>query len=183
MGTSLFKDSEVFMKQRPEEITKEQEDQIWEDLAQEVIDNKWSKNDIEDIVDDLQDLSKSDSGYEMAKYLEDWGGAVYDIKTSFIEWLDNLDYKFYQAKRDNVREWVKAHDVKPKIQIGTQFTVKEFISRWPELKVGKVIFINGLDERQAQYLVSNDKDSPENILVNYEIIEKGCVAYGEVSQK
>jgi len=177
METLLFKDSEVFVKERPSKLSEKQEAEIWQNLAKEVIDNGWSDDDIDDIIEDLQNLSKSDSGYEMAKDLEGYNSkASYDIDTSFIEWLDMLDSDFDDKRRENVKRWVKAHDIKPKYEIGTQLVVKECFSRSPELQVGKVIFINGYYENEAKYCVSNDKDSKQNILIVYENIEQCCAA-------
>ena len=67
METLLFKDSEVFVKERPIKLSEKQEAEIWQKLAKEVIDNGWSDDDIDTIIEDLQSLSISDSGYEMAK--------------------------------------------------------------------------------------------------------------------
>lgn len=146
-------------------------------LSKEVIDNGWSDDDIDTIIEDLQNLSMSDSGYEMAKDLEGFSSnGNYDIDTSFIEWLDMLDSDFDDARRENVKRWVKAHDIKPKYKIGTQLVVKEHFSRSTELQVGKIIFVNGFYENEAKYCVSNEKDSKRNVLIIYENIERCCAA-------
>lgn len=178
METLLFKDSETFIKERPTKLSEKQETEIWQKLAKEVIDNGWSDDDIDTIIEDLQNLSMSDSGYEMAKDLEGFSSnADYYIDTSFIEWLDMLDSDFDDARRENVKRWVKAHDIKPKYDIGTKLVVKEHFTRSPELQVGKVIFVNGYYEKEAMYSVSNEKDSKGNVLIIYENIEKYCVVY------
>jgi len=179
MKTLLFKDSEVFVKERPIKLSEKQEIEIWQKLAKEVIDNGWSDDDIDTIIKDLQGLSMSDSdsGYEMAKDLEGWSAnGNYDIDTSFIEWLDMLDSNFDDAIRENVKRWVKAHHIKPKYEIGTQLVVKEHFTRSPELQVGKVIFVNGYYENEAKYCVSNEKDSKVNVIIIYEKIEQCCAA-------
>ena len=177
METLLFKDSETFIKERPTKVTEMQEAEIWQKLAKEVIDNGWSDDDIDTIIEDLQNLSMYDSGYKKAKDLESFrSNASYDIDTSFIEWLDMLDSDFDHARRENVKRWVEAHDIKPKYKIGTQLIVKEHFTRSHELQVGKVIFVNGFYEDEAKYCVSNEKDSKRNILINYEDIERCCVA-------
>lgn len=177
MEALLFKDSEDFVKERPSKLSEKQETEIWNKLAKEVIDNGWSDDDIDTIIEDLQGLSMSYSGYEMAKDLEGFSAnGSYDIDTSFIEWLDMLDSDFDDARRENVKRWVKAHDIKPKYEIGTQLVVNERFSRSPELQVGKIIFVNGYYENEAKYCVSNDKDSKRNILIVYENIEQCCVA-------
>lgn len=175
METLLFKDSEVFVKERPIKLSEKQEAEIWHKLAKEVIDNGWSDDDIDTIIEDLQSLSMSDSGYEMAKDLEGFrANGSYYIDTSFIEWLDMLDSDFDDARRENVKRWVKAHDIKPKYEKGTQLVVKEHFTRSPELQVGKVIFVNGYYENEAKYCVSNEKDSKRNVLIIYENIERCC---------
>jgi hypothetical protein len=176
METLLFKDSEIFIKERPTKLSEKQETEIWQKLAKEVIDNGWSDDDIKTIIEDLQGLSMSDSGYEMAKDLEGFrSNGHYDIDTAFIEWLDMLDRDFYYARYENVKQWVKAHDIKPKYEIGTQLIVKEHFTRSQELQVGKVIFINGYYEKEAKYCVSNEKDSKRNVVIIYENIERCCV--------
>lgn len=178
METLLFKDSEMFVKERPDKLTEKQEAEIWHKLAKEVIDNKWSNEDINVIIEDLQKLSMSDSGYEMAKDLEGFGSnGNYNIDTSFIEWLDMLYSDFDDAKRENVKRWIKAHNIKPKYNEGTQLIIKEAISRNPELQIGKVIFVNGFYENEAKYCVSNKKDSESNVLIVYEKIEKCCAVF------
>jgi len=177
METLLFKDSEVFVKERPIKLSEKQEAEIWQNLAKEVVKNGWSTDDIDTIIEDLQGLSMSDSGYEMAKYLEGFSAnGNYDIDTSFIEWLDMLDSDFDDARRENVKRWVKAHDIKPKYEIGTQLVVKEHFTQSPELQVGKIIFVNGYYENEAKYCVSNEKDSKRNVLIIYEKIEQYCAA-------
>ena len=178
METLLFKDSETFIKERPTKLSEKQEDEIWQKLAKDVIDNGWSDDDIDTIIEDLQNLSMSDSGYEMAKDLEGFSSnGSYDIDTSFIEWLDWLYSDFDDARRENVNRWVKAHDIKPKYEIGTQLVVKEYFTRSHELQVGKVISVNGYYEKEAMYCVSNEKDSKRNVLIIYEDIERCCVAF------
>jgi len=179
----LFPDSETFVKERPTKLTEKQETEIWQKLAKEVIESGWSDDDIDDIIEDLQNLSMSDSGYEKAKDLERFSSkASYDIDTSFVEWLDMLDSDFNDARSENVKLWVIAHDIKPKYEKGTQLIVKEYISRSPELATGKVLFINGLHENEAQYLVSNYKDSKRNLVIDYERIEQCCSVSGIVAK-
>lgn len=171
----LFPDSETFEKERPTKLTKKQETDIWQKLAKEVINSGWSDDEVDDIIEDLQNISMSDSGYEKAKDLEGFSSkASYNIDTSFVEWLDMLDSDFDDAKRENIRLWVIEHGIKPKYEKGTRLIIKEYISRSPELATGKVLFINGFHENEAQYLVSNDKDSKRNLVIDYERIEQCC---------
>lgn len=174
METSLFKDSEGFVKERPMQLSENKNTEIWKKLAKQVISNGWSDDDIDTIIDDLRNLSIYDSGYKMAKDLEGLR-ACYDIDTSFIEWLDMLDSYFDEARRENVKRWVKAHGIKPKYEKGTKLVVKEhFTTISPFLQIGKVIFINGYFEHEAKYYVSNEKDSKQNVIIVYEEIEQCC---------
>lgn len=176
METQLFNDSEVFTKQRPKKLTEKQENEIWKKLAEEIIDNRWSDDDAEDIIHDLKHLSKHDTGYEMAKDLEGYTAkASYSIDTSFIEWLDCLSHDFDDAKRENVRKWVEAHNIQPKYNVGTVLTVKENFARNPELQVGSTIFINTIYKDEARYGVYHIKGSTRNVVIDYEDIERCCV--------
>lgn len=90
METLLFKDSETFIKERPTKLSEKQEAEIWQKLAKEVIDNGWSDDDIDTIIEDLQNLSMYYSGYEMAKDLEGFSSnGNYDIDTSFTKILND----------------------------------------------------------------------------------------------
>ena len=166
MEKQLFKDSEVFVKERPTKLTESQQVKIYKELATEIIENNWSNNDIDDIIEDLKTLSKStDSGYERAKSLEGYGtNASYRIDTSFIEWLDDFEYHFYSQLIENVKKWVKAHDIKTKFEKRTELVVVAYISRSTELKIGEKIFVNGFYEDEAKYKVYNELDSKRNLL-------------------
>src|SRR3989304_6105776 len=123
----LFKDLEVFTEKRPEKLTEKQENEIWEKLAKEVIEGGWSNDNIDVIIEDLKNLSMSDSGYEMAKDLEGFvAKGNYKFDTSFIEWLDMLYSDFYDTKSKIIKEWVKVCNIKPKYKKDTKLIVKEY---------------------------------------------------------
>lgn len=175
METLLFKDSEMFIKDRPNKLTKKQESDIYKKLAKEIVDNCWSDDDIETIIEDLEKLSMSDSGYEMAKQLEGFSSnASYDIDTSFIEWLDSFSCEFEDVKRKNVQQWVLAHNIKPKLEKGTKLVVVNDFTRSSELKQGSIVYINGFHEKEAKYLVWPELESKRNLVVEYERIEQNC---------
>jgi hypothetical protein len=177
METLLFKDSEVFVKERPTKLGEKQEAEIWLKIAQEVIDNDWSDNSIDDIIEDLQGLSKFDDGFEKAKDLDGWkGNASYTIDSEFVSWLDNFDSEFNDAIKENVRRWVKAHDIKPKLETGTKLIINTQFSKDPKMKVGETIYINGFYEKEAEYYVSTEKGVSRNLCVHYEKIEQCCIA-------
>lgn len=171
MQLLLFKDSEVFIKNRPEELTENQKNDIWKELAKYIINEKWSNSDINDILNDLKKIPLSYSGYEKAKQLESSKRCYYDLNTFFIEWLDSIEINFQDRINENVSYWVKVHDIKPIYNIGTELAITSFINNF---QIGEKIFINGIYEKLAKYLVSDIKDSKRNIAINYEEIEKCC---------
>lgn len=176
MQLSLFKDSETFIKERPVQLGKTQENELWNKLANEVIKRGWSDSDIDTIIEDLSYLPKFYTGYEMAKKLEkSTSNGDYFIDTSFIEWLDMLYYNFDNVIRENVKLWVNAHNIKPKYKKETKLTITAFISPDPELKIGNEIFINNIYENEAKYCVSKTKNSKKNIVIEYEKIEYSCI--------
>lgn len=171
----LFNDSEVFVKERPTKLSKERKDEIYKTLAKEIIHNGWSDDDVDSIVEDLEGLYRWDSGYEKAKTLESYSSkASYEIETSFIEWLDSFEIEFEMAIQENVKLWVKAHNIKPKFQIGTKLIVRQEFSRNVELQVEKEIYVNGYHEELAMYKVYPERESNSNILINYELVENNC---------
>jgi len=164
---------ETYINERPTELSEEQEIEFCQRLAKEVVANRWSESHIEAIVHDLKSLFVFENGYQMAKELEGiYSLGSYDIDTPFIEWLDDLFSKYDDETNNNVKRWVKENDIKPLYRIGTQLKVIEGSTfRLFE----KPIFINGYLENTAKYLVSNEKGSKRNIVLDYEYIENNCV--------
>lgn len=76
-----------FQKERPMEITDQQEEKLFLDLAKDCIKHQFSSDEEETIADDLKKLSFGDSDYEKAKDLERNGSAYYEIDGEFIDWL------------------------------------------------------------------------------------------------
>ena len=168
----LFNDSELFQKERPKKITEEQEKKIYKELAQEILDNGWCKDDIEDIVSDLKKLSKNDSGYEMAKDLEGYNmNCSYDIDTDFIYWLDDFDYQFRKELEKNIKDWVQAHDIKPKFEKGTKLLITEYLC----YKKGKglIVYVNGFTDYGC-YLIDEDFNRNGGTVLAYELVESCC---------
>lgn len=170
----LFSDSECFQKERPKKLTEKQQKELYEQLAQQIIDEDWSSGDIEDIVKDLKNLSRRDSGYELAKELERSWNVSYTIKTDFIEWLDDFDRKHYEVISEYQKRWVKAHNIEPKIETGVELSINKSIGYCKELRLANTIFINGYDKEIGKYLVWPEKYSKRNYLINYEEIESNC---------
>lgn len=172
---SIFNDLEVFVMSRPNTLSENQKQEIHKRLAQEILDNGWSDSDIDDIISDLSKLSKYDSGYKLAKRLESFHSkADYDIDTEFVEWLDSFCYAFDNAINANVKQWVKAHSIKPNHPKGSKLVVVKQFSCSPELACGNTIYINGYDESRGKYLVNTIEGSKSNLVVDYELIESNC---------
>jgi len=173
MTQKLFNDSEVYQKERPKNITKEQEDDFYQDMAEQIIDNHWSKSPIENIIHDLSEVSISDSGYEIAKSLEGYRmKGSYDIDSSFIEFLEGLDYEKRLILRNNVKDWVKAHNPKPKFKKGDKLLVVESI--FYEMKKDSIIYITGNKEDEAVYYAHKNKDNNGGYILDYEEVENKC---------
>lgn len=163
MVQQLFKDSEMFMKQRPNFVTEQQKEDYYKRIAQEINDNGWGDATIEDIVCDLEGVSLHDSGYEIAKYLE-YNGGDYEIDTEFIEFLDGLGWEFNSLKRQNLVAWVKATNPKPKFKVGDRLIYKN-----------KEVLVYGLREETAEYILSDDLKIKGGRLIPYEEVDDVCV--------
>lgn len=167
----LFSDSEVFTKTRPTKITEKQKQEYYKKVAQEIIDERWSKSDIEDIMTDLSDIFRTDSGYEIAKSLED-GCAQYNINTPFIEFLDSFDYNMRSIDDENVKLWVKAHNIVPLFDKGQELIVTEEIFRY--FKREDIVYVNGINMELARYYVDKDKNRNGGYVLDCETIETHC---------
>lgn len=163
MVQQLFKDSEMFMKQRPNFVTEQQKEKWYEQNAREIIVNGWSDAEIDDIVCDLKGVSLHDSGYEIAKHLE-YNGCDYEIETEFIEFLDGLGWEFDSLKRQNLVAWVKATNPKPKFKVGDRLIYKN-----------KEVLVYGLREETAEYILSDDPKIKGGRLIPYEEVDDVCV--------
>jgi hypothetical protein len=172
----LFPDSEVMLNQRPTQITKEQQENYFKEVAEEIIQNEWSSSSIERIIHDLSEISSSDSGYEIAKKLEGYSSkASYEIDTEFIEFLDDFDSNRDDILRENVKDWVKAFNPKPKFDKGQKLIVK--IPLFRSNKKDSIIYVTGFDKGEANYLVHEDKEHGGGYVIAYEKVENNCVNY------
>lgn len=169
----LFNDSETYTKERPKKITEEQENTFCTNVANEIIKNGWSKSDVEDIVHDLKELELNENGYELAKRLEDFGmQGDYKIDPMFVEFLDCIGSDKNDILRKNVKDWVKAHDVKPKFSKGDCLIINESIF-WKS-KVGSEVYITGMKLEEGVYYVHENKDNNGGYVIPYETIEQKC---------
>lgn len=173
METKLFPEKEMFIKERPKYLTESLAQEFYLKMAKEVIDSGWSNDDPEDIASDLEELSFCDSGYEKAKDLESFHKkASYDIDSSFIEWLEDIEYEKSQCLEKQIKEWVKIHEIKPNLQKGNKLQVNADIGR--SFKTGDIIFITGLYEETAVYLLSKNPEESGGVVVAFERVEELC---------
>lgn len=169
----LFNDSETFTKERPTKATEQQLRKFYEETAEEIIDNDWSNSDIEDIIIDLSNLDMSDNGYIVAKRLDDYSNkASYNINPCFVDFLDNLSWEKSNLVRQNIKDWVKAHNPKPKLKKGDELIVKTplFFGN----KIDSIIYITGIKEEEACYLMHEDKNNNGGYVISFEKVEENC---------
>lgn len=170
----LFPDSELIQNKRPIKITEKQEWDFYEAIAKEIIKGNWSNSDLEDIIADVSQINKNDSGYEIAKELEGYRKeATYDIDTQFIEFLDDFGYRKDKILEANVKLWVKAHDPQPKFLVGTELIINKQLYRG-EYEAGKIIYITGYAKNRALYMFHSDKNHNGGVILPYELIESHC---------
>lgn len=173
MEEKLFTDSEVYQKERPTKITEQQALDFYKEQAQEILDNNWSKSDIDTIVEDLSEINYDDSGYEIAKSLEDWNRkAYYDFPIDFIEFLDNLGHQKGRILANNIKDWVKAHGIKPKLSKGQKLLIEKDLNY--KQKKGLVVFVNGFNENEAYYMIDENPDRNGGYCISYEKAESNC---------
>jgi formate dehydrogenase maturation protein FdhE len=171
---TLFNESEIFQKKRPSKLTGKQERDFYLEMAKEVIENNWSSDDEDTIATDLSDLSLSDNGYEMAKDLESYTGiAEYSIDVDFCKWLDNLFHEYKERMQLNVKEWVKSHKITPKYSIGDQLKVLSKLNR--VINVNDIIFVAGIHDKEAEYVVNFDINHKGGTIIDFELIESNCI--------
>ncbi len=170
----LFDDTLFVSKERPTKITKQQEEKMYLDLANECIKQQYSSSDEETIAEDLKELSVNDSGFEKAKDLEDNGNGSYEFDGDFIDWLDGMDYKRSNILKENVKLWVKAHNPQPKLEKGTKLKIVEALGYSKELLKDCVVFVTGINMEQAYYTISENKEKQGGYVIEFEKVEENC---------
>lgn len=167
----LFKDSETFQKDRPTKATDVQIEKMYADLSDEIIERGWNENySKESIIADLKELNFSDEAFEKAKTMDDFGG--YNMDIDFIEWLDSLYWEKRNLVEKNVKEWVKAHGIKPTHEKGTKLIINTTINIIMLAK--SIVYINGYRLETACYLVDKDKDKNGGTVLSYEKVHEMC---------
>lgn len=178
----LFSDSEVMLNERPTKITKQQEEEYLEEVAQEIIDNNWSNYPVEKIIQDLGNISWTlRSGYEIAKELEGYNSkASYNIDTSFIEFLDDFHYNKESIVRENIRDWVKAHKPQPKFKTGQKLIIETQLFRGHNQgNEGDIVYVTGKDEKEANYYIHENEGHNGGYVLAYEKVENNCKIYND----
>jgi hypothetical protein len=169
---TLFPDSEVFQKERPTNITEQQAQDYYRGVAEEIIQNGWSKSPIEYIIEDVSEISEHDSGYEIAKELESFKKASYRIETPFIEFLDDFGYNKGDILRENIRAWAAATNPQPKFTKGQKLIIETDLNY--EQKKGTIIYVNSIYTEDACYVVDEDRERQGGYMIAYEKIESRC---------
>ena len=170
---SLFKDSEVFQKERPNKATNQQIEDFYKKIANEIKKYNYSASDLDDIIEDMKALHPfNDTGYEMAKKLEEsWSNAEYEIDSDFIEYLEGIEWKYRGLIEENVKSWVKAHNPQPKLKVGDQIFIEHSLCFGKNLQKGKTAYINCIKEDIACYLVDENPHRKGGTVLNFEQVE------------
>lgn len=177
----LFNDNEVFQKDRPTNITKEQAQALYEKIADEIIKNGYSKaEEREFIIEDLSDVSFNENGYEIAKKLEDNCSATYDFDEEFVSYLGGIYRDLDSIHNKNIQDWVEANGIKPKISKGQELMVEIDLNR--NKKKGAIVYVNGWDEKRAVYYIDEDPKQNGGTIIAYEVVEKRCKLLPEFNQ-
>ena len=159
---------------RPNELPEKEHKEFFSGLADEIIKNKWDSYCCkEDIISDLEDLSMSDSGFEKAKELDDTCNYD-DISVEFIEWLDDIEYRYIKKVETLVKEWVQEKSIEPKLELGDCLVIKENVFYDKKFQVGTEIYVNKIFEDTAKYGVWTEKSSQRNLIVSFEKLEGAC---------
>ncbi len=166
----LFGESEIFQEKRPSVITAKQKEQMYVDIAKDIIKYRYSKSDIDTIIEDIKELSLNDSGYEMAKELEDGGVGEYEFDGSFIDFLESLSFRPYSILQENVEAWVRAHGIKPNLELGTRLIMNRKMDR--NSIAGEIFYITGYIEERACYILNKKYVEGIGTLVTDDDVEK-----------
>ena len=162
----LFKDSETFQKERPLIITDKQESEVYNEVADYIIQWGLSKNSKKQIVKDLQEyhISNSESIETANELRENCNG--YTFNSSLLEQIELIDILISEKKQENVKQWVEAHDIKPKYNIGDSFKLKKTVCYgYSNIDI---VFITGIYKDRACYTISLDKNEKGGTLIRYE---------------
>lgn len=170
----LINDCEVFQKERPNKITEKQKKKVFLETADEIIQWRLADSERDLIAEDLESIYDSCStGFELAKELEDsWSLVNYTFSSNLVEILETLSSSMDDEKRKNIKEWVKAHDIRPNLKKGQKVKLK--LAPFFSFNVNDEVFINYFREETAQYVIDKDPNKKGGTLVDYEKLES-CI--------
>ena len=100
--------------------------------------------------------------------------ANYDFTPSFIEFLDDLDWMKRRVLEKNIQEWVLAHNPQPKFIKGQRLVIESMFSQYR--KTGEEVFVTGIKEKDACYLIHADEKFKGGTVIPYEKVEANCKA-------
>jgi hypothetical protein len=168
----LFDDTYLVENKRPTEITPQQKNELFLILAKEAVKKQFSSDSLENIADDFSHLSMNDTGFEMAKQLDDAYSSEFTYDGEFIDFLDTFSHRRDQILQENTRLWIKAHNIQPKYAIDTSLKIVESFNR--NLKKDTVLYITNIRGSDGTYVVSIDKGAQGGYIIAYERVESNC---------
>ena len=169
----LFNDSELYIKERPKQITEQQAEKLYKEIAEEIVKDGWSDDDVEDIIQDVSEINFKENGYEIAKSLESGRRlTTYNIDAMFVEFLDCLGHRKDSIHRQNVRDWASANNPQPKFAKGQKIRVKTALSY--NMKSGQEFFVTGIKQEEAYYMIHENPEHNGGYVFDYEKLEANC---------
>ena len=167
----LFSEKEIFTKARPLKLPDSEAEKFYRKMAKEIIDNDWSKSDLENIVNDLKELKSWRSGFECAKELDE-SYSEYDINSEFVAWLEDFGWQKDEALNQIVKQWVSIHNPQPIFPMGSKLFVG--VSLNSKILTGQIIWITGIKWETAEYLYWDEEKHNGGYVAAYEKIEGSC---------
>jgi len=169
---TLFKDSEIFQKDRPLFLPRSYFRKLCDKLAKGIIEEGFSSKEVSKISDDLYTFVDFNSdGYEIAKQLESYCTS-YSFSSRFVEHLDFFMHEKDDALKELVNQWIKAHNPKPKFKEKDLLLVNKSMG---PIKEGMKIYINRIKEDKATYLIHEDINYKGGYQYPYEKVENNSV--------
>ncbi len=169
---TLFSDSETFTRTRPTKITEAQREQMYKDIAQDIINKGFIESadeDIDEIISDLKAVDLKDTGFEIAKDLERQS-CLYDFSPDFIEFLNDLLWREKEILTENVKQWVRVVNPQPKYKQGDKIEIVNAFSR--SFNVGDIRYVMSVREIDATYSVSTEYPATKGTIIEYERLEE-----------
>jgi len=174
----LFDDTTFIQKERPTSLSPKEKDDLLITLAKEIIDEGYSKSNIDIIVSDLKELSLSDRGFELANHLSRNCSAEYIFNGSFLDWLENYSWEWKDTLDQKVELWAKVHKPQNKFEYGAKLIINKNLN--PDKIKGDIIYVNAVQSHVAKYLVDEDPDRYGGSAFTYEKLESCCEIFEEL---